>query len=102
MPSIKEITIPVGIACLLIIIINMLINYFQYNKTIVKLDNDIDKYNNDIPRKEVSEISITQKLKWGIIFSILNVAILGGIIWYITKTEKETGLEAESDNSTSI
>lgn len=101
MPSIKELAIPAIVGCLLTCILNILINRFTYGKTVVKLDKNIDNYENEIDIKEVSDINMTQHLKWSIIPSILNLLVWAGIIWYITKPKSGSGSESDNGSDTS-
>ena len=83
--DIKTFAVPIIVGVILTCIFNMLVNYFGYNETIVKINKNLDQYNNEIPVSDVSEIKTSKKLMWSLIPSTLTLLIWVGIIWYITK-----------------
>ena len=82
-----KLLLPIIAGCLLSCCLNVLINNIQYGKNVVKLDKDLEDYENDeyIPNSHVSDVNMLQSLKWNIIPSIINLMIWGGIIWFITR-----------------
>ncbi len=105
--GIRKFTVPIIVGVILTCILNMLVNYFGYNETIVKIDKDVDKYDNEIPVSDVSEIKTSKKLMWSLIPSTLTLLIWVGIIWYITKPKtgdnaSASGSNSDSDSSGSI
>jgi hypothetical protein len=96
--GITNFTVPIIIGVILTCILNMLVNYFGYDETIVKIDKNVDKYDTEIPVSDVSEIKTSNKLMWSLIPSTLTLLIWVGIIWYITKPKTEDSQESDSSD----
>ena len=92
-PSIlMKLGLPIIAGCLLTCFLNIIINRFQYGKKIVKLNHNLNEYENEqcIPPSDASVTDMKQSLKWSIIPAILNLIIWGGIIWFLTKPAKKS------------
>jgi hypothetical protein len=101
MSDIKNFTVPIIVGVILTCILNMIVNYFGYNENIIKIDKNLDKYDNEIPVTDVSEIKTSNTLMWSLIPSTLTLLIWVGIIWYITAKPKavENGAATDTLNS---
>ena len=97
--QLMKLVLPIIVGCLLSCCLSVLINNFQYGKKVVKLDKNLDDYQNEdcIPNGDAVDVNMMQSLKWSIIPAIFNLIVWGIVIWFITKPGKA---KANTDTDT--
>ena len=96
---VMNLILPIVAGCVLSCCLNILINYFQYGKKVVKLDKNLNEYQDDdyIPNSDVTGVNMMQSIKWNIIPSIINLIVWGIIIWLVNKSISGAA-KSEDDN----